>query len=90
MQYNVSGIRPEPALAKAIRSEIEAGRNLTKRGTNGQRESNTRSRVLKMTWITKRSAPDRPVSAIQLACEKFHKLLPFAANEAPCVGRGKG
>jgi hypothetical protein len=38
MQYNVSGIRPEPALAKAIRSEIEAGRNLTKRGTNGQHE----------------------------------------------------
>jgi hypothetical protein len=38
MQYNVNGIRPEPALAKAIRSQIDAARNLTKRGTNGQHE----------------------------------------------------
>ena len=31
--------RPEPAsMAEAIRPQIEAGRNLTKPGTNGQRE----------------------------------------------------
>jgi len=40
-----------------------------------------------MTWITKSATTSLAVLDRQIACEKFHKLVRFAADEAPSQGR---
>jgi len=41
-----------------------------------------------MTWITNHSSGRCAVSSGRVACEKFHKLLAFAPDEALSEGQG--